>query len=84
MKRYELFSYRAEDNAEMREDSNGEWVMFSPLIAAAPELLEALIAIAKFIPITSASEGGASTYSAHVRAADKVRAAIARATGGAV
>lgn len=53
------------------------------LIAAAPELLEALRAILAFIPITSALEGGASAYSENVRAADKVRAAIAKATGGA-
>jgi hypothetical protein len=49
------------------------------LIAAAPELLEALKAILPFIPNTSASEGGASKYSENVRAADKVRAAIAKA-----
>jgi hypothetical protein len=52
------------------------------LIAAAPDLLEALKAILPFIPNTSASEGGASKYSENVRAADKVRAAIAKATNG--
>ena len=51
------------------------------LIAAAPKLLEALQSILPFIPVTSAEEGGASAYSENVRAADKVRAAIARATG---
>ena len=51
------------------------------LIAAAPDLLEALQAIAHFIPTTSAAEGGASKYSANVVAADMVRAAIAKATG---
>jgi hypothetical protein len=51
------------------------------LIASAPELLEALQAILPFIPITSAMEGGASAYSENVRAADKVRSAIAKATG---
>lgn len=50
------------------------------LIAAAPDLLAALVAISEFIPITSASEGGASAYSANVVAADMVRAAIAKAT----
>lgn len=51
------------------------------LIAAAPLMLEALRAIADFIPTTSAKEGGAATHSANVRAADLVRAAIATATG---
>ena len=51
------------------------------LIAAAPDLLEALQAIAHFIHTTSAAEGGASKYSANVVAADMVRAAIAKATG---
>ena len=47
------------------------------------EFLEALQAILPFIPVTSASEGGASACSENVRAADKVRAAIAKATGEA-
>ena len=51
------------------------------LIAAAPDLLEALEAILPFIPRTSASEGGASKYSENVKAADMVRAAIAKARG---
>jgi hypothetical protein len=51
------------------------------LIAAAPDLLEALNAILPFIPKTSASDGGAAKHSENVRAADKVRAAIARAEG---
>lgn len=51
------------------------------LICAAPELLEALKAIKPFIPKTSASEGGAAKHSENVRAADMVRAAIAKATG---
>ena len=49
------------------------------LIAAAPDLLEALEAILPFVPRTSASEGGASKYSANVKAADMVRAAINKA-----
>jgi hypothetical protein len=53
------------------------------LIAAAPDLLEALQAIAPFIPTTTATDGGAAKYSANVRAADMVRAAIERATGDA-
>ncbi len=51
------------------------------LIAGRAELLEALLAILPWIPTTSANEGGASKYSENVRAADKVRAAIARAMG---
>lgn len=55
------------------------------LIAAAPELLEALIEAVEcgMVPISSAVEGGASAYSAQVRCADKIRSAIAKATGGA-
>lgn len=49
------------------------------LIAAAPDLLEALQAVLPFIPTTSAAEGGAAKYSEYVRAADMVRAAIAKA-----
>ena len=49
------------------------------LMAAAPDLLEALEAILPFIPRTSASEGGASKYSENVKAADMVRAAINKA-----
>ena len=44
------------------------------------ELLAALQAILPFIPKSSESDGGASKYSASVKAADKVRAAIAKAT----
>lgn len=51
------------------------------LMAAAPDLLEALEAILPFIPRTSASEGGASKYSENVKAADMVRAAINKARG---
>ena len=41
------------------------------------DLLAALEAIEPWIPKTSAKEGGASAFSAHVRAADIVRDAIA-------
>lgn len=66
------YHYSSLDRGEL--DANAR------LIAAAPELLEALQAIAKFIPNTSSEEGGAAKYSENVRAADKVRAAIAKAT----
>ncbi|WP_312708629.1 hypothetical protein [Stenotrophomonas sp.] len=53
------------------------------LIAAAPELLEALIEATAcgMVPISSAKDGGASTHSRQVRCADMIRAAIAKATG---
>ncbi|KWV45051.1 hypothetical protein AS591_20295 [Stenotrophomonas maltophilia] len=55
------------------------------LIAAAPELLDALIEAVEcgMVPISSAKDGGASTHSRQVRCADMIRAAIAKATGGA-
>ena len=53
------------------------------LIAAAPDMLEALEAAIKcgMVPITSASEGGASAHSEQVRVADRIRAAITKAKG---
>jgi hypothetical protein len=51
------------------------------LIAAAPEMYEALIAILPYVPISSASEGGAVSRSLNVLAADKVRAALKKARG---
>jgi hypothetical protein len=51
------------------------------LMAAAPELLAALKAIQPFIPKTSEADGGAAKYSAAVKAADAVRAAINKAEG---
>lgn len=55
------------------------------LIAAAPEMLEALIEATAcgMVPISSVKDGGASTHSRQVRCADMIRAAIAKATGGA-
>ena len=58
-----------------------QWEADARLIAAAPEMYEALLAILPFIPISSASEGGAAKFSANVRAADQVRAAIDKAEG---
>lgn len=51
------------------------------LIAAAPDMLDALEAILPWIPSTTAAEGGAARHSENVRAADMVRAAIAKAKG---
>lgn len=45
------------------------------------ELLEALQEILPFIPASSAKDGGPCAHSGNVIAADKVRAAIAAATG---
>jgi hypothetical protein len=51
------------------------------LILAAPDLLDALKAILPFIPKSTVLDGGPNKYSAAVIAADKVRAAIAKAEG---
>lgn len=51
------------------------------LLRSAQDMLDALEAITEFIPNTSASEGGAAKHSANVKAADMVRAAIAKAKG---
>lgn len=55
------------------------------LIAAAPQLLEALEeAVASgMVPVSSAAEGGAPAYSRVIRAADQIRAAIKAAKGEA-
>ncbi len=55
------------------------------LIAAAPQLLEALEeAVASgMVPVSSAADGGAVAYSRVVRAADQIRAAIKAAKGAA-
>ena len=53
------------------------------LIAAAPELLEALQKAVDcgMVPISTAKEGGACAHSRQVLCADIIRAAIAKATG---
>jgi hypothetical protein len=52
------------------------------LIAAAPDLLEALVqAVAcRMVPISSAREGGACAFARHAVVADMIRDAIAKAT----
>jgi hypothetical protein len=52
------------------------------LIAAAPELLAAAQRIVPWIAKSTAKEGGAVAYSEAVLAADALRDAIAKATGG--
>lgn len=53
------------------------------LIAAAPDLLEALQEAIDcgMVPSSSCSDGGASKYSRQVQVADMIRAAVAKATG---
>lgn len=53
------------------------------LIAAAPELLEALVKAVEcgMVPTSSVKDGGASKHSQQVRCADMIRAVIAKATG---
>ena len=55
----------------------------SRLIAAAPELLEALQEAIDcgMVPVSTAKEGGACAHSRQVLCADMIRAAIAKATG---
>lgn len=87
--------YRLEtlDGYEIADDGSscgeyGGW-MYSPdepnarLIAAAPELLEALQEAIDcgMVPSSSCSDGGASKYSRQVQVADMIRAAVAKATG---
>ncbi len=54
------------------------------LMAAAPAMYEALkeAVSSGMVPVSSAAEGGAVRYSHVVRAADKIRAALAAAEGG--
>jgi len=53
------------------------------LIAAAPELLEALQAAIEcgMVPKSSAAEGGAARHVKQLHVADQIRAAISKATG---
>lgn len=55
------------------------------LIAAAPDLLEALIAAVEcgMVPKSSAAEGGANRHVVQLQVADQIRAAIAKAEGRA-
>jgi hypothetical protein len=72
-----------EELAEIGQGVINLTVFASDMNEERDKLLEALQAIVPFIPITSAAEGGAAKYSEAVKAADLVRAAVARATGGA-
>ena len=53
------------------------------LIAAAPDMLEALEAAVAcgMVPVSSAEEGGAAKFSEQVRVADTIRNAIKKARG---
>lgn len=80
---YIIGSVTGDDNSGYYA-SEEEAAANADLMIAAPDLLEALEAleaILPFIPVTTASEGGAAKYSENVKAADMVRAAIAKARG---
>lgn len=68
----------------IREESpSGECKLCERHADTIKELREALEGILPYIPKSSAKDGGATTYSAAVKAADMVRAAIAKAKGEA-
>ena len=77
----ERLRYALKDAFVFKEEAEEKAHTLREELAQRDEKLEiaknALKAIEKFIPNTSASEGGAAKFSAHVAAADKVRAAIA-------
>lgn len=64
-----------------------EWLANARLIAAAPELLEALVALDTLIDFEESAKDGEHSWfddaSAINAAMEKARAAIAKATGGA-
>lgn len=64
-------------------ETKEERIANARLIAAAPDMLEALKAAidCRMVPFTTAAEGGASKYSRQVIVADMIRAAIAKAEG---
>lgn len=68
---------------ESQEADEAQMEANARLIAAAPELLEALkeALACGMVPVSSANEGGAVMYSEHVRVADMIRAAVAKAEG---
>lgn len=72
--------------AEDDYNNPDEWPILEAnarLIAAAPEMADAIrFAIESgMVPVSSAKEGGASKHSAIVKAADMLRAALAKAEG---
>lgn len=76
---------KAQENMRklVEQDYRNAEIRIHLLNEAAPDMLEALEAAVAcgLIPATSAREGGAARFSEQVRAADKVRAAIAKARG---
>ena len=66
-------------------DAYGHEEANARLIAAAPDLLDALEEAIEcgLVPKSSVLEGGAVRHSSQVRCADKIRAAIAKAKGDA-
>ena len=68
---------------DIRAFNGARWEADARLIAAAPELLAALVAAVDcgIVPKSSAHEGGAVRFSRQVEVADQIRAAIAKAKG---
>ena len=64
-------------------DADKEQQANARLIAAAPDMLEALEEAIKcgMVPSSSVKDGGAARHSRQVAVADMIRAAIAKATG---
>lgn len=64
-------------------DDKGEAEATARLIAAAPELLEALHQAVEcgMVPTSSTKDGGANKHVRQIQVADMIRAAIAKATG---
>jgi hypothetical protein len=65
------------------DDRDGDESANARLIAAAPDMYKALEAAmaSGMVPKSSVSDGGACRHSAQVRAADMIRAALAKAKG---
>ena len=66
------------------EFSSAETRANAALIAAAPDMLAALLAAVEcgMVPTSSATEGGAMKYVKQAHVADQIRAAIKKAEGG--
>jgi hypothetical protein len=86
VKRYDAVHIRYEEsNIRYGEGCEVEMVAgydYNALMVERDELLAALERYLPFIPVTSATEGGAAKYSENVRAADSIRAIIAKCRGG--
>lgn len=79
---YTIGDVLGEGNSYSDEEERERWYN-AHLIAAAPDMLEALEEAIKcrMVPSSSVKDGGASRHSRQVAVADMIRAAIAKATG---